>query len=149
MTSSSLVMARASLRSPVGGTVRPRSSGRGRNGFAPNWPLLTPAQSLLVERELLYLWRTPALLYQMAVIPLTVIGVSFLRRPAESGQLSSLLPLFIMVVSLAGRNLMMWGYDGPGVRTLFLIPMRARDLVLSKNLVWLASSLLEATLIFT
>lgn len=145
----SRVMARASLRSPVGGTLRPRASGRGRSSFAPNWPLLTPAQSLLVERELLYLWRTPALLYQMAVIPLTVIGLSFLQRPTGSGQFAPLLPLFIMVASLAGRNLMLWGYDGPGVRTLFLMPTRARDLVLSKNLVWLASSLLEATLIFT
>jgi hypothetical protein len=37
----------------------------------------------------------------------------------------------------------------PGVRTLFLMPVGARDLVLTKNLAWLASAFVEATVVFT
>jgi hypothetical protein len=141
------VMATASRRASVGGSVRSARVASARGGFAARLPGFTSAQSLLVGRELLYLFRTPALLYQMAVIPITVIALSFLRSAREPA-LGAFLPMFVMTSTLAGRNLMLWGYDGPGVRTLFLLPLRARDLVLTKNVVWLVSALLEATLVF-
>ncbi len=140
------VMARASQRAGVGSVVRKGPVGSSRGGFAARLPGFTPAQSLLVGREFLYLVRTPALLYQMAIIPLTVIALSVIRRSGEPA--GAFLPIFIMTSTLAGRNLMLWGYDGPGVRTLFLMPLRPRDLVLTKNVVWLASVLLEATMVF-
>jgi len=54
-----------------------------------------------------------------------------------------------MTSTLASRNLMLWGYDGPGIRTLLLLPFQPRDLVLTKNVAWLASTLVEATIAFT
>jgi hypothetical protein len=141
------VMATGSRRASVGGSVRKPRVASARGGFAARLPGLTAVQSLLVGRELLYVVRTPSLLYQMAVIVITVIALSFMRT-ARDPALGAFLPMFILTGTLAGRNLMLWGYDGPGVRTLFLLPLRARDLVLTKNVVWLASALLEATLVF-
>ena len=139
------IMARASRRPGVAGIAGRGSAARG--SFTVRIPGFTDIQSLLIGRELLYLFRTPALLYQMGVIPLTVIAISFLGQPHQPA-FGSFLPLFILVSSLAGRNLMLWGYDGSGIRTLFLLPLAARDLVLTKNVAWLVSALFEATLVF-
>lgn len=142
------VMSTASQRASVGGSVgKPRNAAR-RVAFGSRLPGLTAVQSLLVRREFLYLLRTPALLYQMAVIPLTVIALSFMNRPGKVVG-GAFLPLFVMTSTLAGRNLTLWGYDGAGVRTLFLMPFRAHDLVFTKNLVWLTTALLEAAVVFT
>ncbi len=142
------VMATGSRRASVGGTVRKaRTAAPASTGFAPRLPGLTSVQSLLVGRELLYIARTPSMIYQMAVVLITVIALSFLRT-ARDPALGAFLPMFILTGTLAGRNLMLWGYDGPGVRTLFLLPLRPRDLVLTKNVVWLASALAEAMIVF-
>lgn len=141
------LMASGATRATVGGSPRASSMAASTGGFAAAIPGLSVAQSLLVGRELRYMVRTPSLLYQMAIIPLTAIGLTFLRPPGDT-QFSAFMPMFLLVSSLAGRNLMLWGHDGPGVRTLFLLPFRSRDLVLSKNLVWMASALLEAAVVF-
>jgi hypothetical protein len=83
----------------------------------------------------------------MVVVPLTVIAIALLGRHREAG-FGEIVPLFIMTSTLAARNLMLWGYDGAGIRTLFLLPFQSRDLVLSKNVAWLAGALLEAGLAF-
>ena len=142
------VMAGASTRATGGSTVRGKPVGASRGSFGLALPGLSHAQALLTGRELLYVLRTPAMLYQMAVIPLTAIGLSFMRREG-SMPFGAIMPMFIMVSSVAGRNLMLWAYDGPGVRTLFLLPFTARDLVLSKNVAWASTALLEATVVFT
>jgi hypothetical protein len=141
------VMATASQRAGVGGSVRRSRATSARGGFAKRLPGFSAAQSLLIGRELLYILRTPALLYQMAVVLIAIVALSFMRSAREPA-LGAFLPMFIMSGTLAGRNLMLWGYDGSGVRTLFLLPFQARDLVLSKNVVWLASALFEATVVF-
>lgn len=141
------VMASGATRAGVGSVPRPNGMSAANTGFVRRIPGLSAVQSVLVARELRYLVRTPSLLYQMAIIPLTAIGLTFLRPPGDT-QFSAFMPMFLLVSSLAGRNLMLWGHDGPGVRTLFLLPFRSRDLVLSKNLVWMASALLEAALVF-
>ena len=141
------VMARAALRGVVGGRTRTRASGAARASLGPKLPGLTRAQSLLVAREILYMTRTPALLYQLAVVPLTATALMFLS-PARNAAFGDFMPMFVMIGTLAGRNLMLWGYDGPGIRTLFLLPVTARELVLTKNLGWFVSALLEATFVF-
>lgn len=141
------VMAGASTRATGGSPVRSKSVGESRGSFGLALPGLSRAQALLTGRELLYVLRTPAMLYQMAVIPLTAIGLSFMRTTGDS-HFGSMMPLFILVTSVAGRNLMLWAYDGPGVRTLFLLPFTARDLVLSKNVAWASTAMLEATVVF-
>jgi hypothetical protein len=96
----------------------------------------------MVARELLYMVRTPALLYQLAVVPITVLALMFLS-PARNAAFG-FMPMVVMLGSLAGRNLMLWGYDGPGIRTLFLLPVSMRELVLTKNVGWLVTALVEA-----
>jgi len=140
------VMATASRRASVGGVALGSPGAAG--SFGARIPGFTSVQSLLLGREFLYLVRTPAVLYQMAVIPLTVIAITFLARRPDGPQFGAFLPLFVLVSSLAGRNLSLWGFDGPGMRTLFLLPLRSRDLVLTKNVAWLASALAEAVVVF-
>ena len=140
------VMATAALRAGTGGRVRARAAGAARGSLGPKLPGLARAQSLLVAREILYLVRTPALLYQLAVVPLTATALMFLS-PSRNASFGEFMPMFVMIGTLAGRNLMLWGYDGPGIRTLFLLPVSTRDLVLTKNVGWFASALLEAVVV--
>jgi hypothetical protein len=42
---------------------------------------------------------------------------------------------------------MLWGFDGPGIRTLFLLPISPREIVLTKNVGWFLSALAELTAI--
>jgi len=146
LTLGSRVMATAALRGGTGGRTRTRASGAARGSLGPKLPLLTRAQSLLVARELLYMVRTPAMLYQLAVVPLTAVALMFLA-PGRNASFGEFMPMFVMIGTLAGRNLMLWGYDGPGIRTLFLLPVSARELVLTKNLGWFVSALLEAVVV--
>ncbi len=140
------VMERAAVRPAAsavgGGRARPEQ------GLSLRVPGLTTVQGLLFGRELVYLSRTPSLMFQMVVTPLMVIALTFIHAH-DGTKLPEFLPLFIMVSGLAGRNLMMWAYDGPGVRTLFLMPFTPRDLVISKGLGWFVTVLCEAAVLFT
>jgi hypothetical protein len=142
----SRVMARASIREPLAGRVRRARSAAGAFGW--RWPGLSAVQAVLVRREWLYVIRTPAILYQMVVVPLTVVVIAVLGRSRERG-FDVLLPAFVMTSTLSARNLMLWGFDGAGIRSLFLLPFTARDLVLTKNLVWLGTAFLEAGVTLT
>jgi len=137
------VMSRAVVREALAGRARKPGRKARAGAFGRRWPGLSAVQSVLVRREWLYLVRTPAVLYQMIVVPLTVIVIAILGRTRERG-FDVLLPAFVLTSTLAARNLMLWGYDGAGIRSLFLLPFTARDLVVTKNLVWLVSALLEA-----
>ncbi len=143
----SRTMSRAAVRNSDSGRVRVSRGAAATGAFAPRWPGLSRIQSLLAMRELLYLVRTPAVLYQMIVVPLTVVAITLIGRTREAGY-GELLPLFVMTSTLAARNLMLWGHDGAGIRSLFLLPFQPRDLVLSKNVVWLVGAFLEAGLAF-
>jgi hypothetical protein len=76
------------------------------------------------------------------------LALLFLAPTNRAPGIGPFVPMFVMLGTLAGRNLMMWGYDGPGVRALFLLPVSPRELVLSKNIAWFASALAEAVFIF-
>ena len=141
------VMARAVLRAPAAGTLAPRRAERAGGSLAPRLPVFTHTQSLLIAREFLYMLRTPAMLYQLAVVPLTAAALIFLA-PARDNVAGAFMPMFVLIGTLAGRNLMLWGFDGPGIRTLFLLPVSARELVLTKNVGWLTTALFEGLIIF-
>jgi hypothetical protein len=143
------VMATAALRASVGTRLVGRGGNGARGSLGPKLPFLTRVQSLLVAREVVYMTRTPALLYQLAVVPLSAFALMFLAPTTKAGPFGAFMPMFVMLGTLAGRNLMLWGYDGPGVRTLFLLPVSPRELVLTKNLGWFASALLEALIVLT
>ena len=140
------VMSRASLRAAPGGVLRARGPGSARGSLGLPLPGLSHPQSLLVAREFLYMVRTPALLYQLAVVALSSVALIFLST--RNTAYGAFTPMLVMLGTLAGRNLMLWGYDGAGIRTLFLLPVSARDLVLTKNVAWLATALLEAIVVF-
>jgi hypothetical protein len=142
------IMSRAALRGGVGTRVRSRANASRSGPFAKPWPGLTPVQSLLATRELVYMSRTPAILYQMLVMPLMLTGIVLIGRHREAG-FGEFLPLFIMTSTLSTRNLMLWAHDGAGIRTLFLLPFTSRDLVLSKNAAWLSGALFETAFAFT
>lgn len=135
------VMSRAVTREALAGRVKSRGPA-GRGAFAMRWPWLTPQQAILLTREWLYILRTPAVMYQLAVITLTMVFATFFGR-IRGGTEDLLLPGFMMISPLATGNLMLWSLDGPGLRTLFLMPFTSRDLVLSKNLVWLLSTVVQ------
>jgi hypothetical protein len=143
------VMATAALRASVGTRLLGRRANGAGGSLGPKLPFLTRAQSLLVAREIVYMTRTPALLYQLAVVPLSAFALMFLAPTSKAGPFGAFMPMFVMLGTLAGRNLMLWGYDGPGVRTLFLLPVSPRDLVLTKNLGWFASALVEVVTVLT
>ena len=135
------VMSRAVTRETLAGRVKSRGAS-GAGSFAVRWPWLSSSQAVLITREWLYIMRTPAVLYQLAVVTLSMVFVSFLGR-VRGGSEDLLLPGFLMLGPLASGNLMLWSLDGPGLRTLFLMPFTPRDLVLSKNIVWLLSTVVQ------
>ncbi len=137
------VMSRAVTREALAGRARPRTGRAASGSFALRWPGFTTTQRLLLAREWLYLVRTPALLYQMAVVPLTVVFITIIGRTREHG-FDTLMPMLVMTSTLASRNLALWSHDGSGIRTLFLLPFTSRDLLISKNANWLASTFGEA-----
>ena len=141
----SRVMSRAVLRETLAGRVRTRAVRAGAGAFATRWPGLTPAQAVLMAREWLYLVRSPAVLYQMVITPLVLIFLTLIGRTRDAGR-ETFLWMFLLTTGLASRNLMLWAFDGPGVRTLFLMPFAPRDLVLSKNVAWLASTFAHVTI---
>ena len=141
------IMARSGIRGGGSSRVRVRTPRGGNGAFAVRWPGLTRIQSLLATREVVYLFRTPAILYQMVVMPLTVAAIALVGRSREAGY-GEILPVFVMTSTLAARNLMLWGHDGAGIRSLFLLPFDARDLVLTKNIAWLAGAFLESAVAF-
>ncbi|MFM8559166.1 MAG: hypothetical protein ACKOC6_06130, partial [bacterium] len=126
----------------------PSGQGRARSLSLPI-PGLTRLQGLRLGGELIYLLRTPTLVFQWVSLPIVALAL-WPRQAGDPG--SSLrgprLPIIMLVAGLVGRNLLMWGHDGAGLRMLFLAPLPARDLVLSKNLAWLLTTLAEAAVGF-
>jgi hypothetical protein len=73
-----------------------------------------------------------------------------LRFVADSpGGVPSYLPFIMLTSTFAGRNLMMFGFDGAGVKSLVLLPFRSRDVIVAKNLYYLATVAFEGALAFS
>lgn len=134
-----------SARRPTATT--PSGQGRARSLSLPI-PGLTRIQGLLLGRELIYLLRTPTLVFQWVSLPLVALALWRLQASDPTSLRGPWLPLTMLAAGLVGRNLVMWGHDGAGLRMLFLEPLAARDLVLSKNLAWLLTTLAEGAVVF-
>lgn len=120
-----------------GSHVRKRAAGTTRGSFAGVWSRLPGALGPLVAREVWYVVRTPQLLYQILIPPIMVVFFYAIRHASLKDQ-----PGFafaMLTTSLIGRNLMLFGHDGPGVRTMFLLPIHARTLVLAKDIGYLVT----------
>ena len=128
-----------------GGGGRMRVAKPTRGAFAGLWAWLPSGVGTLVAREMMYIVRTPQLLYQMLVPPIMVVFFYAVRHEALKGQPGF---AFLMLgTSLMGRNLMLFGHDGPGVRTMFLLPVKARSIVLAKDIGYLVTVLAQAAVI--
>lgn len=154
-------IARRSALGAGGARFGSRPKGRGAAVEAERYagwqlPFLTQELSALIEKEARYAMRN-AQLRTLSLMPLILIGVRLaqsggLRRaggvPAAgpgallAGSLarygegltaaSALLYVFLILASL-GCNL--FGYEGSGMRSLVLAPVRRRDILLAKNIV--------------
>lgn len=142
----SRLLERTALRSGGGGSARPGRIARpSRGAFAGIWSGLPGGMGTLVARELIYVWRTPQMMYQLLVPPLMVLFFYAARHATLKDQPG--FALVMLTTSLMGRNLMLFGYDGPGVRTMFLLPIAARSIVLAKDLAYLLTVLAQTGLI--
>lgn len=136
----------AALRRGGGGGAKAARAPRARGGsFAGAWSGLPNGTGALLAREMLYTVRTPQLIYQVLIPPLLVLLFYSMRHETLKDQPGF---AFAMLSTLfMGRNLMLFGYDGPGVRTLFLLPVPARSIVLAKDLGYLVTVALQAAAI--
>lgn len=143
----SRLLERTALRRGGGGTSggRARAAKPTRGAFAGPWAGLPGDLGTLVARETMYLVRTPQLLYQLLVPPVMVLFFYAIKHETFKNQ-----PGFafaMLTTLLMGRNLMLFGHDGPGVRTLFLLPLSGRAIVLAKDIGYLLSVFLQAAAI--
>ncbi len=122
------VMTRGALLPPAaeGGESRTTGAVNAVAGLVPG------RLANLVRFDLLVQARSPRGLLWVLLTPL-LISAFYVVHPATSGQA----PLFAAVMgttTLAQVSLMLFAHYGPGIRTLHLLPVRARDVVLARNL---------------
>lgn len=132
----SRVIARGAVAPPAAEGGHSRTTGA-IHAFAA----LMPARlANLVRFDLLVQARSPRGLLWVVLTPL-LISAFYVVHPATSGKA----PLFAAVMStttLAQVSLMLFAHYGPGIRTLHLLPVRARDVVLARNVTFLLEALL-------
>lgn len=107
-----------------------RPSSRGSVALLPG--ILPRGVGLLVARELRYSLTSPQRLLALFLTPLVLLMLLFTRKMGRTEA-----PVFVLLLlssSLSSTAITQFSYDGPGVRSFFLLPCRARDVLLAKNL---------------
>lgn len=118
----------------------------GRGSVALVLPGLPRMLALLFTRELRYTLQNPQRLVTLFVTPLILVAFSFQR----SGSVM-LKPAFVILLlgsSLTNAAITQFSYDGPGVRQFFLLPCPLRDVLLAKNLEFLARGAIQILLVY-
>lgn len=117
------------------------AAGAGSTGAVDAVAGLTPHRlANLVRFDLLVQARSPRGLLWVLLTPLLISGF-YLVHPSTSGHA----PLFALVMTtttLSQVSLMLYAHWGPGIRTLHLLPVPARDVVLARNLTFLLETAL-------
>ncbi len=139
------LLERTALRSGGGGSRPARAGKPTRGAFAGIWAGMPAGTGTLVAREVMYVVRTPQAMYQLLVPPIMVL-VFYLARQ-ESLRDQPAFALAMLTTSLMGRNLMLFGQDGPGVRTMFLLPIAPRSIILAKDLGYLITVFAQSAII--
>ncbi|MBI5169152.1 MAG: hypothetical protein HZA61_06665 [Candidatus Eisenbacteria bacterium] len=129
----------------AGGGPRPKRSGAGAASFALFSPPLRPALGALLARELRYSIAHPQRVASLISLPLMVIILRVTSSGQQAGRPEFVVTMLLLTVGIS--SMMVFSYDGPGVRSLFLLPVPARDVVLSKNLEFLARIAVELVLL--
>lgn len=127
-----------------GGRPAKRSPARGSVALLPG--LLPRGVGLLAARELRYSLTSPQRLLGLVLTPLVLLVLLFTR---DSGKVST--PMFALLLlgsSLATAAITQFSFDGPGVRSFFLLPCRPREVLLAKNLEVFARFAVQIALVF-
>ncbi len=117
-----------------------------RGSFALGAPFLGPGVALLVARELRMTLRHPQRLMSVVMAPL--VGIVFLVTSAGNAKIGAGAALALLASSVGTSSLLLFGYDGAGVRSFFLLPCAPRDVLLAKHLELLARFAVQVVLAF-
>lgn len=128
----------------AGGGRPARLAGGGGTSFGFLSPPLSPVLGALLSRELRYSLAHPQRVASVVSLPLMVIVLRFSNGSAAVSSPAFLLGVLLMSVAMS--SLLLFGFDGPGVRSFYLLPCPPRDVVLSKNLEFLLRIGLELVL---
>jgi hypothetical protein len=129
----------------AGGAVAARRpASRGSFALAPR--LLPRTVALLAARELRYSVSSPQRLMALLITPLVLLIMLFGRTSSAVAQPA--VAMLLLSSSLTTAAITQFSYDGPGVRSFFLLPCRMRDVLLAKNLEVLARAALQLVLVF-
>ncbi len=130
-----------------GGSTRARSSrDRGAGSFAFGGGVLPRGAGVVLRYELLLTLRHPQRLMSLLVAPL--VGVVFFFNGHGRANVGAAFVLVMLASSVSSASLLLFAYDGPGVRSFFLLPVAPRDVLLAKNLEQLIRLLAQFLLAF-
>jgi ABC-2 type transport system permease protein len=111
----------------------------------------------VLHYELLLTLRHPQRLMSLLMAPL--IGVVFFFNGRGGGtfaaggharmDVGAGFVLLMLAMSVSSASLVLFSYDGPGVRAFFLLPVRPREVLLGKNLEQMLRLLAQFVLAFT
>ena len=87
----------------------------------------------------------PQRVASLVSLPLMVIILRATNPTQATASPEFIVTMLIFTVGMS--SMMVFSYDGPGVRNLFLLPVRPRDVVLSKNLEFLTRIVVEFALL--
>ena len=125
----------------------PARGGPSKGSFALSVPGLPAPVALLLTREIRYSIKSPQRLMSLILTPLVLVVLAVTRGNRVMGQ-----PAFAILLlgsTIATAAITQFAYDGPGVRSFFLLPCRPRDVLLAKNLEFLGRVALQLALVFT
>ncbi len=128
--------------------AKPARTGRrgGTGSFAFGTGLLPRGIGLMLGRELRLTLRNPQRLMSVFLAPLVSLMFFFNTRGNPTAGAGFTLAMLASTMGTASQ--LLFAYDGPGVRSFFLLPCSPRDVLLAKNLELLVRLLLQLLLAF-
>ncbi len=127
-----------------GGAKADHRASSGSFAIGGRW--LAPGVGLLVARELRMTLRHPQRLMSVVMAPL--VGIVFLATSRGNAGVGAGAALALLASSVGTSCLLLFGYDGAGVRSFFLLPCAPRDVLLAKHLELLARFAVQVLLAF-
>ena len=130
-------LARNALREASVSRARPGvRAGRDLDAFAWIGAGLPPDVALLARTTARQWVRSPRGLFTLLFVP-SLLALYYLAMPSE-GIDPTYMGLTMALASIAQGTTLLYSHLGPGVRTLYLLPLRPRAIVLSQNALYLA-----------
>lgn len=124
--------ARGGTDAGSGAPARSERRRAGAGGFGIGARVLPPGAALLFGREIRATLRNPQRLTSILVVPL--LGVLFAGNAHGSALRAAAFTFGLIASAMGTASMLLFAWDGPGVRSYFLLPIRPRDVVLAKNL---------------